>query len=471
MKNKVYYIFTVILIGLFVIFKPLADKKFYGFEYEDSFVNPHIASQKDIVPFVESYRTMGCESFQNGECVSVSSYTGHYATYSLYLFSITKIFKIAQNHLIHKIGNTILVVICFLFVFFFYKQTFSIFTLFFGIISCLPALYVFNSGLIENISFSLGLMLLVTLYNLKVYKNDYWLVIYLLLLLLLINIKRENLIYATTIVVLDPKRLVKNYLFWIGLGIIVLSQALINPFYTEGLESTYLGRSTFSYDYFKFQFPTYLSSFFRIDGFLIVLILIFSLVKPTKESLLFLGIWILFILSYSFHYRGQYAIAAGKITHFETFRYMFNTLPLLIGYFLFGKFRENIKKIYPLMAVGLLCIFTTFSNWKSIEGFADDELYNYHLVNEKLNTIAIKKNGIAIHDNFVLISMLNSSLEDVDIFSANPSEVTYSDGKENFLINRFKILNIENYKGIYDFKLIDSLSTESTPVYRFIKTF
>lgn len=66
--------------------------------------------------------------------------------------------------------------------------------------------------------------------------------------------------------------------------------------------------------------------------------------------------------------------------------------------------------------------------------------------------------------------MLNSSSENVDIFSA-ASGVIYSDGKENFLINRFKILNIENYKAIYDFKLIDSLSTESTPVYRFNKTF
>ncbi len=470
MNKKVLYIFVILFVGLFVIFKPLSNKKFYGFEYEDSFINPHVASQKNLHPYLKSYRTMGCETLVNGTCKSVASYTGHYATYSIYLFSVAKLFNIEQNHIIHKIGNAIFFTICFAFVFFLYKDTTSLLTLYVGLISCLPVLYVFNSGLIENISFSLGLMLLITLYKLKIKKKDCWLIMYLFLLLLLINIKRENLIYLSTIIILDPKKLFKNYIFWIGLGIIILSQFIINPFYTEGLESNFLGKSTFSYDYFKFQFPTYFAAFFRIDGFLIISLIIFLLVKPSKESVIFLGIWLLFVLSYSFHYRGQYAIAAGKITHFETFRYMFNTLPLLIGYFIFGNIRKKFKG-YPLLISIVFGIFITYSNTLIIEEFASDELKNYHSVNEKINSIKSTRDKIAIHDNFALISMLNSSSTDIDIYSANSNDITFADGKENILINRFNILKIDNFKDLYLFSQIDSLSTDSTPVYSFNKVF
>jgi hypothetical protein len=471
MNKNLYYIFAILIIGLLVIFKPLYAKKFYGFEYEDSFINPHVASQKNISPFLESYRTMGCETFENGICKSVASYTGHYATYAIYLFSIDKIFNIEQNHIIHKIGNAILFISCFLFAFYLYKDTTSLLTLYVGLISCLPVLYVFNSGLIENISFFVGFMLMLSLYKLKFTKKDCWLILYLILLLLLINIKRENLIYASTIIILDPKKLLKNYIFWIGLIIIIISQVFINPFYTEGLESSYLGRNTFSFDYFKFQFPMYFASFFRIDGFLIITLIIFLLIKPSKESFTFLAIWFIFILSYSFHYRGQYAIAAGKISHFETFRYMFNTLPLIIGYFLFGQITKKINMVYPLLISIALGIFMTYSNTITIEDFASDELNNYHAVNDKLNSVKSKKENIVIHDNFALISMLNSCSAGIDIFSANTHDITFADGKENILINRFKILNVDDFKDLYTFHLIDSLSTNSTPVYSFNKVF
>lgn len=470
MNKKALYIFVILFVGLFVIFKPLSNKKFYGFEYEDSFINPHVASQKNLHPFLKSYRTMGCETLVNGTCKSVASYTGHYATYSIYLYSVAKLFNIEQNHVIHKIGNAILFTVCFAFVFFLYKDTTSLLTLYVGLISCLPVLYVFNSGLIENISFSLSLILILTMYKLKNTKKNCWLILYLFLLLFLINIKRENLIYLSTIIILDPKKLFKNYIFWIGLGILIISQLIINPFYTEGLESSFLGKNTFSYDYFKFQFPTYFAAFFRIDGFLIISLIIFLFIKPSKESLIFLGIWLLFVLSYSFHYRGQYAIAAGKITHFETFRYMFNTLPLLIGYFIFGDLRKKFKT-YPLLIAIAFGIYVTYSNTLILEEFASDELKNYHSVNDKLNSIKSTRDEIAIHDNFTLISMLNSTNKNIDIYSANSNDINIADGKDNILINRFKILNIDDFKNLYTFRLIDSLSTDSTPVYRFKKVF
>jgi hypothetical protein len=471
MKNKVLFITILLLIGLFIVFKPLSSKKFYGFEYEDSFVSAHVASQKNISKFIGSYRTMGCETLEQGECMSVSSYTGHYAAYSIYLFGIKKVFDIQKNYLIHKVGNAVLFIICFFFIFFFYKDKFSFFLLFLGLISCLPTLYVFNSGLIENLSFTLGLFSILFLYKFKATEKNIWFTFYLIVLIVLVNVKRENLFFLTTLIIIDPKKLVKSYMFWLGVSLFLLSQIAINPFFTEGLEATSLGRSTFSFDYFVFQFPTYFASFFRIDGFMIVLIIMFLLVKPTKDSFIFLGIWLLFIILYSFHYRGQYAIAAGKITHFESFRYMFNTIPLLIGYFFFGTIKTSINKLYLLIITLVMSFYLIYENTLVIEGFASEELTDYHSINDKLNFLGSKKENIVIHDNFVLISMLNNNSKNIDVHSANPKDIKFIEGKENILINRFKIINLDDFKDQYTFKIIDSLSTKGASAFSFERAF
>jgi hypothetical protein len=471
MKNKVLYSTVILLIGLFIVFKPLSSKKFYGFEYEDSFVSAHVASQKNISKFIDSYRTMGCETLEKGECKSVSSYTGHYATYSIYLFGVKNVFDIQKNYLIHKVGNAVLFIICFFFIFFFYKDKFSFLLLFLGLISSLPTLYVFNSALIENLSFTVSLISILFLYKFKASEKNIWLTLYIIVLIILVNVKRENLIFLTTLIIIDPKKLVKSYIFWLGASLFLLSQIAINPFFTEGLEATSLGRSTFSFDYFVFQFPTYFASFFRIDGFLIVLIIMFFLTKPTKESFVFLGVWFLFIILYSFHYRGQYAIAAGKITHFESFRYMFNTMPLLIGYFLFGTTRTSINKLYLLLVTLVMCFYLIYENTLVIEGFASEELTDYHSVNDKLNSLGSEKKNIVIHDNFVLISMLNNSSKNIDVLSANSNDIKFIDGKENILINRFKIINLNDFKSQYTFQIIDSLSTKGASVFSFERAF
>lgn len=470
-NSKALYTTFILLIGLFIVFKPLSSEKFFGFEYEDSFISSHVASQKNISKFINDYRTMGCETMENGECKTFSSYTGHYSTYSIYLFCVAKVFDIQKTFLIHKVGNAILFIICFSLVFFFYKDNFNFLLLFLGIISCLPVLYVFNSGLIENLSFTLGLLLILFLYKLKSNEKDIWLALYLLALIILVNVKRENLIFALTLILMDPKKLIKNYIFWLGIGLLLLSQIFVNPFFTEGLETAYLGRNTFSFDYFKFQFPTYFASFFRIDGFLIILIILLFLVKPTKTSLIILGIWFLFITLYSFHYRGQYAIAAGKITHFESFRYMFNTTPFLIGYFLFGNIRQNYKKIYLFVITLVICFYLVHDNTLLIKDFASDEFNNYHNLNDKLNSLGSKKENIVVHDNFVLISMINNNSKNINVYSANFNDIKFIEGKENILINRFKIINIDDFKDKYTFQLIDSLSNEGASVFSFKKTF
>ncbi|MDA9027090.1 hypothetical protein N9H82_06570, partial [Flavobacteriaceae bacterium] len=425
---RFYLTFIILFLGLFLIFKPLQSTKFYGFEYEDSFISAHVSSQKTIAPFMVKYRTQGCESRVNGKCISVSSYTGHYITYSAYLYAIAKIFNIESPHLIYKLGNALLFGLCFLLVFILYENSFLNIILMLSLISCLPAVYVLNSGLIENLSFSLGLILIISLHQHFTKGNKWWLWLSFVLLLILVIVKRENLIYVSVLLLYSPKFLFKNTGFWIFTFCLIITQYFINPFYTEGLEASYLGRNTFSLDYFIFQFPTYLKSFFRLDGFIILLVFVLLSKKPTKKSLILISIWFAFILFYSFHYRGQYAIKAGEISHFESFRYMFNTIPLMIGFFIFGNKRKQTFQYIISTTILVFSSYLIINNIEMLKEFGREEFSEYHNINLKIDSLPKNDKKIAIHDNFVLISMLNSKSDSIDIFTARENHLEYVKG-------------------------------------------
>ena len=466
---RFYLTFIILFLGLFLIFKPLQSTKFYGFEYEDSFISAHVSSQKTIAPFMVKYRTQGCESRVNGKCISVSSYTGHYITYSAYLYAIAKIFNIESPHLIYKLGNALLFGLCFLLVFILYENSLMSITLMVSLISCLPAVYVLNSGLIENLSFSLGLILIISLHQHFTKGNKWWLWLSFVLLLILVIVKRENLIYVSVLLLYSPKFLFKNTGFWIFTFCLIITQYFINPFYTEGLEASYLGRNTFSLDYFIFQFPTYLKSFFRLDGFIILLVFVLLSKKPTKKSLILISIWFAFILCYSFHYRGQYAIKAGEISHFESFRYMFNTIPLMIGFFIFGNKRKQTFQYIISTTILVFSSYLIINNIEMLKEFGREEFSEYHNINLKIDSLPKNDKKIAIHDNFVLISMLNSKSDSIDIFTARENHLEYVKGYTNILINRFDIIDIEKFNEDFKFEKIDKLSSTGVKVYYFKK--
>ena len=466
---RFYLTFIILFLGLFLIFKPLQSTKFYGFEYEDSFISAHVSSQKTIAPFMVEYRTQGCESRVNGKCISVSSYTGHYVTYSAYLYTIAKIFNIESPHLIYKLGNALLFGLCFLLVFILYENSFLNIILMLSLISCLPAVYVLNSGLIENLSFSLGLILIISLHQHFTKGNKWWLWLSFVLLLILVIVKRENLIYVSVLLLYSPKFLFKNTGFWMFTFCLIITQYFINPFYTEGLEASYLGRNTFSLDYFIFQFPTYLKSFFRLDGFIILLVFVLLSKKPTKKSLILISIWFAFILFYSFHYRGQYAIKAGEISHFESFRYMFNTIPLMIGFFIFGNKRKQTFQYIISTTILVFSSYLIINNIEMLKEFGREEFSEYHNINLKIDSLPKNDKKIAIHDNFVLISMLNSKSDSIDIFTARENHLEYVKGYTNILINRFDIIDIEKFNEDFKFEKIDKLSSTGVKVYYFKK--
>ena len=466
-KYKLILILFFFFFGVYTIFEPLSQAKFYGFEYEDAFINSHVASNSQITKYIAKFRTNGCAELKNGKCVKWSSYTGHYVTYSAFLYVIDKIFFIEDPSLIHKLGNSILLILAFLFLIYYNNENRLSIFLFFSLIACLPSLYVLNSSLIENLSFSLGVLLIVSLFNFKVTLNHKCLFFYFFLMFLLIITKRENLIYLFTFLFLNPKKVIKEYSFWIFIVILFCSQLLIDPFYTEGLESKHLGRDTFSFDYFIYQFPVYIKSFVKFDGYLFLILTIFLIKKPTKRSLFFLVIWFCFILLYSSHYRGQYSIQLAEITHFETFRYMFNTLPFLFGFYLFGENRKFSKSNFAFISFLVIWFWMQNIQMSNLIEFGKEEYFNYHNINENINLISRSNDTtIALHDNFVLISMLNNNSDNVDIFSVNSDQLNFQYGKLNYLIDRFNIIKIDDYKSLYSFELIDSLSNNSVKLYR-----
>src|SRR5690606_7368669 len=103
------------------------------------------------------------------------------------------------------------------------------------LVASLPAMYVLNSGLIENLSFTIGFLLVMSL---KLYsRSEKWILVYFALLLLITIVKRENLIFLLTLGFFNIRHLLNKKSFWSFVGIFILIQLAINPFYTEGIES------------------------------------------------------------------------------------------------------------------------------------------------------------------------------------------------------------------------------------------
>ena len=467
--NKFLSVIIISLFGALLIFTVSKNFKFYGFEYEDAFINSYIASEEKYADFIDNYRTLGCSKLINNNCSDSTSFTGHYFPYSLYLSTISKVLK-TKNEKIHKIGNFIL---CLLWISIlllaFKKIELKSILIILGIIACLPFYYVFNSSLVENLSFTIGTGVIILIYkygksNLRVKS------VIILLITILALTKRENLLYLLLAPLFLNRLDLKYFKIIIPLFILVISQIIINPFYTEFLESDYLKLPTFSFNYLKFQLPVYFSSLYLIKGFLPLTLIILYFSLPNKKSLYLLGIFLSFIGLYSIHYRSQFAIKANEIDLFDTYRYMVNAFPFFIGFYFFSKFRKT--KI-PILILSLLAIVLTLWNTVStFKYFIEDENSNYHNINYELNKIADEKKLI-IFDNFNLISMLNSE-NDIDIYELSYDNIDNLLANFKFknnidynilLINRFNSNNMNEINSNSNPILIDSLSTKSSNVY------
>ena len=93
----------------------------------------------------------------------------------------------------------------------------------------------------------------------------------------------------------------------------------------------------------------------------------------------------------------------------------------------------------------------------------------YHKIHLKIDSLPKKDKKIAIHDNFALISMLNSKSDSIDIFTARENHLEYIMGFTNILINRCGIIDIEKFNNNFKFEEINELSSPGVKVYYFKK--
>ncbi len=461
MLNIKRHIYTLIaLLVATIIYSLNFNEKFYGFEYEDAFINSSIAAGENYFEKIVNFRTAEYSNFIKGKWSILSTYTGHYFPYSLFLFVTNKIFN-CPSHLTHKIGNLILLLLG-TGIIFLHKTKNQFLKLIFycALISSLPYLYIINSSLIENLSFFVGMVFVVFLRYRS--KTDFEKRILILLLIFLSIIKRENLFYLTLCPLFLRISDFYNYKTFLIFLLFITVQIVINPFFTEGLESQSIKNPTFSLNYIVFQLPTYLYSLIVVKGFLLTTMCLL-LIQYNKKSIYLLVLWLGFIILYSFHYRSRYAVTSEEIEIFDTYRYLVNTIPILFAVIIFSEFRAFGRfKILAIGIIPVLAIFLLLNSLKTIDYFIEDEYQNFHKINDQLIQIS-KKSKIRVYDNFVLISILNFKNANIDFYELHEfDEIIKS--KNTYIINRFNDFKLISTK---ELKLDKSLSNYKSSVYKF----
>jgi hypothetical protein len=453
--------FVVAIIIATFIFAFNITEKFYGFEYEDAFISSSIASGENYFEKIINFRTAEFSNYIEGEGSVLSTYTGHYFPYSLYLFTINKIFN-CPNYLIHKIGNFLLVLLSTTIVFLYKSNNRQIKFIFYcALMSSLPYIYIINSSLIENLSFFFGLVFIVLLrYN---SKNEFGKCFLIVLLIILSIIKRENLYYFILCPLFIKQSDFTNLKYILLFTLFLSIQLILNPFYTEGLESLSIKSPTFSLSYLKFQLPTYLYSLISFKGFLLLTVSLL-VIKFSKKSAYLLFTWLGFIMLYSFHYRSRYAVSLGRIELFDTYRYVVNTIPFLFGVLIFSDTRSYFSnKKWSLTLIPIASLIFFYNSLSLINDFIEDEYLNFHKVNDDLIKRSANTN-IRVYDNFVLISILNmKEKKGIDIYELHEYDEIIK-LKNTFIINRFQDFELEPNKNLTEIK---ELSTSKTKVYTF----
>lgn len=429
-KKAQIFITSTFILALVILLWNFS-KSFFGFEYEDSFINSAIAIEDNVRVSISRFRTNPYSEIYQGNTEGSAFYSGHYATYGIYLWIIQKIFVLQEAHYIHKTGNLILILLTLFFCYIICskKHLNKMLILIILILSSFPVIYVLNSGLKESLSFCIGLILVAT----TTQSNKHSLLMMLCILILTIT-KRENLIYILIPFIFLPKNSLTKTRFLIPFFCILFVQILINPFYTEELETQDIGRNTFSFDFFSYQAPTYILSMIHWSGFIALFLFLFSM-KLNRRALMSLSLWICLVTIYASHYRSVHSIAVRHISIFETYRYLVNATPLLLITIIES---DNWKVKWVHKVQFIIILFSLFSfpfHMNKLSVFISDEEINYHA-----NSQQIEKSfeSCTILDNFSLISRLDHfKSENINIKMLDSLNMNTNFEEPIFIINRF----------------------------------
>lgn len=414
------------------------DKAFYGFEYEDAFIN-------DLLGFSPNFweNTWQFRAYPHAEIIdrvpdSLSLYSGHFISYSFFLNLIQSFLTFTRPYQLHYSANILLLLsTSFLGLFILKDEKKRRFLVSLCILtSILPFQYVFHSGLKENLSFFLGVTL-VTVSALGEKNTRLKISLIWLLVLMLILTKRENILYILIPIFISWRE--SKLLIFLGVIITTFMIVSIDPFLTENMEAGDIGRSTFGINIFINQIGGYTKSLISYKGFLLFIPLFLSS-RFSLKSRLYLVIWFMFLILYSSHYRSAYILNGGEFKVFDSYRYLVNITPLLIGVYVESRslIRKRIEHNYAIIASIMALTYSLYQ----IDLMTKEEQLNYHALNERI----FKDNRASIVlDNFSLISRLNhindKEISVLELNSENLLNVCSAD-RNFYIINRFNQRNI-----------------------------
>jgi hypothetical protein len=245
-------------------------------------------------------------------------------------------------------------------------------------LSAMSTQYVFGSSLAENLSVFFALTLLLAM------KYSRY-VLTIILLTCLVLVKRDSLIYVFPVFVLLLREKKLNMLILLSF-ILALYILIINPFYTEIIESEGLGRPSFSQYNFLTQSPYYFA--FALSPFITP----FVFMDFTKDKLL-LATLILGLLMYSVHYRSYYILnGLEQFKEFHSWRYLYNLIPLILV------MNVRIKRKYIIVLATFISIFNLYR----LDLLLAEEDHMY-------------RNGDYINSEFYIKSELNKAFLDLNI--------------------------------------------------------
>jgi hypothetical protein len=342
----------------------------FGYEYEDTVVYSWYAIDSDIPASTQEFRTNVLESINNE--VVRHHYPGHFVTYGLFLKMF--IFDIYENRpdLIHKTANSFLLLTCLIILCCCNMKLQAILFL-----SAMSTQYVLGSSLAENLSVFFALTLLLAM------KYSRY-VLAIILLTCLVLVKRDSLIYVFPVFVLLLREKKLNMLILLSF-ILALYMLIINPFYTEIIESEGLGRPSFSQYNFLTQSPYYFA--FALSPFITP----FVFMDFTKDKLL-LATLILGLLMYSVHYRSYYILnGLEQFKEFHSWRYLYNLIPLILV------MNVRIKRKYIIVLATFISIFNLYR----LDLLLAEEDHMY-------------RNGDYINSEFYIKSELNRAFLDLN---------------------------------------------------------
>lgn len=347
--GTIYFIVGILslLLKLLIFIYP-----FFGLEYEDAFIFTDVGRALSIRNGLNSlsYQTETCAVGSLNECQFSMTYGGHFIPFPLLVSFVDRIFGYSPHNIfwINSILSLLALFVALKIVDLLSAGNKKAVLIGGAILISTPFYCIFNtSGLSET--FSSVFVLLAVYFYLRTKNDNTWRNFNFLFSIIFLSctflIKRENLVLLSipfvdlllNLIKGKGGSIIKPLIIALATSLIafLLYKGLFNVFSIEHVESDMIGQNTFSLNYAFKLFPVFIKSlisinYFSFFGIFILLTpLIIFVTKDLNIRLLIILAWI-YLLVYSFHYRGYYFVKFNEISTFDTLRFYTNFFPLFV---------------------------------------------------------------------------------------------------------------------------------------------